>query len=158
MKKLILLIATLLIGIVIQAQVEVKGIKLGSKYEGKKKIETTLGGYKGKLSIQMNDSIRVKALVFSSFNNTDVNFKTLVGAIESKYGIKLETFEKNDYDLSSSFSIRAIKNDVVFSIDGDGSETADSQPHFIFMVIDYKGSEMRKAIKQEEQEELIKDL
>jgi hypothetical protein len=94
MKKLILVIAIIFGGILVQAQIEIKGIELGSTYEGEEKIETTLGGYKGELTIQTLNDLRVYTIIFkSSPNNPDIKqdeHENMRNAIESKYGFKFK--------------------------------------------------------------------
>ena len=103
MKKLFFLLGIIL-SLSINAQLELKGLILGNKYDEDPYIETTLGGINGVLhGYTLNDG-RLCRITFqcsddgeniSRIHESDVT--RLVVGIETKYDIKFRKTRKNDY-------------------------------------------------------------
>jgi len=106
MKK-VLLTFGLFIGMMItgQAQVELKGFKLGSYYKGPQEILTTLGGIKGLLIVYQLEDNRIYRLQFIASEDTinmskinDNDFFIIINGLQTKYGIEF----LKDTDVESS--------------------------------------------------------
>lgn len=119
MKKSILFFVLTLFWMTGQAQIAVKGIKLGTYYYGADVIQTTLGNIKGVLAIEQLNDKRIFAIVFFPSKNGYVekvdfyDFNKLKLGIENHYGI---IFKKiMDKVNSNNYKLIAKKNGVTYS-------------------------------------------
>jgi len=100
MKNIIITFVFLSVLISAHSQIDVKGIKLGEKYYGKKTIRTSLGGVSGTLKIHTMSDNTVYGFDFANYlEHSYYKYRTTVGGykkiklfvegFEKKYGVKI---------------------------------------------------------------------